>query len=62
MNMDDSCDCGALNPRISLVQARNEIEETYPPSRERSLVLTKIDEALLWYNQMDAVGNGTDRE
>ena len=60
--MEDSCDCGALNPRISLVQARDEIEETYPPSRERSLVLTKIDEALLWYNQMDAIKDGTDRK
>lgn len=60
--MEDSCDCGALNPRIVLVQARNEIEEMYPPSREKSLVLTKIDEALLWYNQMDAIKNGTDRE
>lgn len=27
---------------------RREVEKTYPPSRERSLVLTKLDEATMW--------------
>mgnify|MGYP003320868234 CR=1 FL=1 len=27
---------------------RREVEKTYPPSRERSLALTKLDEAALW--------------
>lgn len=34
-----------------LRQARHELDTVYLPSRETSMVLTKIDEALLWLSQ-----------
>lgn len=31
-----------------LYEVRKELEASYPPSRERSLAMTKLDEAALW--------------
>lgn len=37
--------------RHRITTAREDIE-TLPPSREKALVLTKLDEALLWLEQL----------
>lgn len=42
--------------RVWLQGALENLEANYKPSREKALVKTKIDEALLWLGQIDGVG------
>lgn len=53
--MCDTDSCDGISVVAGLYSIRRTIERNSPNSREKSLALTKIDEACMWYKQIPIV-------
>jgi hypothetical protein len=51
-----------MNPGYFLTRVRDGITRDYEPSRERSLVLTKLDEAELWLSRCEPTAEALTRD